>query len=174
VPAYANGVAAADRVGSVADCVGSAPDRVGSAERSSVEPCHEGAPRAPSDPSSSERNRRSSERIDVTWSVDCETEDTFLYAAITNISEMGIFVQTTDPLAVGTQVTLRFAPPHAREAFILDGVVQWVNVVRPHHDNPNPGMGIRFASLTLADRERIVETIRTIAYLREDPAQRVN
>jgi type IV pilus assembly protein PilZ len=119
-------------------------------------------------------NRRSAERIEVTWSVDCETEDTFLYAAITNISEMGIFVRTTDPLAVGTEVTLRFAPPHASEAFILDGVVQWVNAVRPLHDNPNPGMGIRFASLTLADRERIVEAIRTIAYLREDPEQRGN
>ncbi len=44
--------------------------------------------------------RRSSERIEVTWSVDCETEDTFLYASITNISEMGIFVHTTEPLPV--------------------------------------------------------------------------
>ncbi len=40
-------------------------------------------------------DRRSTERVDVLWSVDCETEDTFLYAAITNISEMGIFVRTT-------------------------------------------------------------------------------
>lgn len=106
------------------------------------------------------------------WSVDCETEDTFLYAAITNISAMGIFVRTTDPLAVGTSVTLRFAPPHASEPFILGGVVQWVNQVRPRDDNPNPGMGIRFATLTLAERERIVDTIRTIAYLREEPRPR--
>jgi type IV pilus assembly protein PilZ len=113
--------------------------------------------------------RRSTERVDVLWSVDCETEDTFLYAAITNISEMGIFVRTIDPLAVGTSVTLRFAPPHASEAFVLGGVVAWVNRVRPRADNPNPGMGIRFAALTLDDRERIVEAIRTIAYLREEP-----
>jgi type IV pilus assembly protein PilZ len=116
--------------------------------------------------------RRSTERVDVLWSVDCETEDTFLYAAITNISEMGIFVRTTDPLAVGTSVTLRFAPPHAIEPFVLGGIVQWVNQVRPRADNPNPGMGIRFARLTLADRERIVDTIRTIAYLREEPRPR--
>jgi len=121
------------------------------------------------------RNRRTTERVDVLWSVDCETEDTFLYAAITNISEMGIFVRTTDPLAIGTSVTLRFAPhdPAAPpEPFILTGVVQWVNQVRPRADNPNPGMGIRFITLTLADRERIVETIRTIAYLREEPRPR--
>src|SRR5512140_491842 len=113
--------------------------------------------------------RRSSERVDVLWSVDCETEDTFLYAAITNISAMGIFVHTTEPLAIGTVVTLRFAPPHTTEAFALGGVVQWVNRVRPREDNPNPGMGIRFLSLTPDDRERIVEAIRTIAYLREEP-----
>lgn len=117
-------------------------------------------------------DRRSTERVDVLWSVDCETEDTFLYAAITNISEMGIFVRTTEPLAVGTQVTLRFASPHQSEPFILGGVVQWVNRVRPRESNPNPGMGIRFVTLTLADRERIVETIRTIAYLREEPRPR--
>lgn len=112
-------------------------------------------------------NRRSSERFDVTWSVDCETEDTFLYASIANISEMGIFVRTTDPLAIGTHVTLRFAAPSMPEPFVLRGTVQWVNEVRPLHDNPNPGMGIRFTSLEPDDRERLVEAIHTIAYLRE-------
>jgi type IV pilus assembly protein PilZ len=120
---------------------------------------------------SSDRNsrleRRSSTRFDVTWSVDCETEETFLYAAITNISELGIFVHTTEPLSMGTQLTLRFVPPDASDPFVLQGMVQWVNTVRPMHDNPNPGMGIKFVNLTLDDRERLVATIRTIAYLRE-------
>ena len=111
--------------------------------------------------------RRSSTRFDVTWSVDCETEETFLYAAIANISELGIFVRTIDPSSIGTHVTLRFVPPDASEPFVLQGTVQWVNTVRPMHDNPNPGMGIRFVNLTLDDRERLVATIRTIAYLRE-------
>ncbi len=102
----------------------------------------------------------------MTWSVDCKTEDTFLYAAITNISELGIFVHTIDPLPIGTQLTLSFAPPDSREAFIVQGMVQWVNAVRPMHDNPNPGMGIRFVDLTPDDRERLVDTVRTIAYLR--------
>lgn len=115
-------------------------------------------------------NRRSHERLDVTWSVDCETEDTFLYASITNISEMGIFVRTTDPLPIGTSLTLRFEPEgRAASAFVLCGMVQWVNAFRNGHDNPNPGMGVAFIDLTPDDRERIVETIRTIAYLRDDP-----
>lgn len=130
-------------------------------------------PTTPS-PDSGACDRRSADRIDVMWSVDCETDETFLYAAITNISAMGIFVRTTEPLPIGTLVTLRFAPPSipAREPFALSGVVQWVNALRPWEDNPNPGMGIRFVSLTLADRERIVEAIHTIAYLREEPRPR--
>ena len=109
--------------------------------------------------------RRASDRFDVTWSVDCTTEDTFLYAAISNISQMGIFVRTTEPLAIGTRLSLRFAAPEAG-TFDLQGVVSWVNPVRENGDNPNPGMGIRFLDLSPDDRERIVEVIHTIAYVR--------
>jgi type IV pilus assembly protein PilZ len=113
-------------------------------------------------------DRRLSDRVEVTWAVDCETEETFLYASIANISAMGIFVRTTEPLTVGTEVTLRFAPPSLPEAFVLRGHVQWINRAA---GSPNPGMGIRFLELTLDDRERIVDAIRTIAYLREEPAR---
>lgn len=121
-------------------------------------------------PASDGRERRSSERIEVTWSVDCETEETFLYASIANISELGIFVRTVYPLTVGTRLTLRFAPPKLPEAFFLCGVVQWVNEVRALADNPNPGMGVAFSNLSAEERERIVEVIRTIAYVREIPS----
>ncbi|WP_437903317.1 TIGR02266 family protein [Sorangium sp. So ce327] len=116
-------------------------------------------------------DRRSSERLDVTWLVDCETDDTFLYASITNISEMGIFVRTTQPLSIGTRLTLRFSPPGVDGSYVLEGTVQWINEVRPLHDNPNPGMGVRFVDLTPDDRERIVGTIRTIAYIRDAPVK---
>jgi type IV pilus assembly protein PilZ len=121
----------------------------------------------PSDAPSSGMERRRSGRFDVTWQVDCETEDTFLYAYITNISEMGIFVRTDKPLAVGTHLVLRFAASSTEKTFVLHGVVQWINPVRPLGENLNPGMGIRFQSLTPADRERIVEAVRTIAYVRQ-------
>ncbi len=140
------------------------------ANRNDDDPKRDEAPNASdldADDVNSGLERRSSTRFDVTWSVDCETEETFLYAAIANISELGIFVRTIDPLSTGTHVTLRFVPPDASEPFVLQGTVQWVNTLRPMHDNPNPGMGIRFVRLTLDDRERLVATIRTIAYLRE-------
>jgi len=112
--------------------------------------------------------RRIFDRYDVEWAVDCVATDTFLYASITNISEMGIFVRTTDPLKLNTKLRLTFAPPGA-EGFQLDGCVAWVNNLRANGDNPNPGMGIRFVDLQPDERERLVEVIRTIAYLRDLP-----
>ncbi len=112
--------------------------------------------------------RRIFDRYDVEWAVDCVATDTFLYASITNISEMGIFVKTMDPLKLNTKLRLSFAPPGS-EPFTLEGAVAWVNCVRENGDNPNPGMGIRFVGLKPEERERLVDVIRTIAYLRELP-----
>jgi type IV pilus assembly protein PilZ len=112
--------------------------------------------------------RRNFDRYEVEWAVDCVASDTFLYASITNISEMGIFVRTTSPLRLSTKMRLTFAPPGG-ESFKLEGCVAWVNNVREDGDNPNPGMGIRFVNLKPEERERLVEVIRTIAYLRELP-----
>lgn len=111
-------------------------------------------------------DRRTVDRFEVSWAVDCVSDDTFLFAAITNISELGIFVRTLEPLAVGTQMMLTFAPT-GHEPFKLGGQVTWVNPIRPGGDNPNPGMGIRFIDLVPDDRERLVEVIRTIAYIRK-------
>ncbi len=111
-------------------------------------------------------NRRSVDRHEVTWAVDCVTEDTFLFASITNVSALGIFVRTLEPLAIGSRLMLSFAPT-GHEPFKLAGEVTWVNPTVDGGDNPNPGMGICFADLELPDRERLVEVVRTIAYLRK-------
>jgi type IV pilus assembly protein PilZ len=113
-------------------------------------------------------NRRGTDRVEVSWSVDCESRDTFLYASIANISEFGIFVRTQEPLEVGTRLTLNFTPPGSDEPFVLHGQVQWVNAVRMLADNPNPGMGIRFVDLTNESRSRLIDTVRTIAYVRDN------
>lgn len=110
-------------------------------------------------------NRRSHDRFDVEWAVDCIADDTFLYASIANISAMGIFVRTTDPKTIGSKLVLSFEPP-GYEPFKLQGEVAWINPLRPNGDNPNPGMGVRFVNLHSDERERLVEVIRTIAYVR--------
>lgn len=117
----------------------------------------------------SDANRRQATRVDVSWDVDCKTEQTFLYASIRNISAMGIFVLTREPLEIGTRLLLKFASPDLGEPFAVSGVVQWINPVRPLSENLNPGMGVLFVDLTPETRERLVDAVRTIAYLRDAP-----
>jgi type IV pilus assembly protein PilZ len=117
--------------------------------------------------------RRADERVEVSWAVDCRSEEVFLYAYITNVSAMGLFVRTESPLPVGTRLRLCFAPDGA-DAFDLVGEVAWVNA-QPPSRTPNPGMGIRFVGLAADERERLVEAIHTIAYVRspsEAPSRR--
>lgn len=117
-------------------------------------------------PASPESERRSSERYPVEWSVDCVAEETFLYAEITNISQMGIFVACENPSSVGTLFSLRFRTESTGAAFSLPGRVQWVNKSDGACRSKNPGMGIVFVDLSPEDRERIVDVIHTIAYVR--------
>jgi type IV pilus assembly protein PilZ len=118
-------------------------------------------------PSRPGAERREAERVDVEWAVDCETEETFLFANITNISALGIFVSSRQPLPLGTRVRMRFAPPGTAEPFALFGEVAWVNPVRLLSPCKNPGMGIRFVDLRREDRERLIDAVHTIAYLRD-------
>jgi type IV pilus assembly protein PilZ len=110
--------------------------------------------------------RRRYERFDAELSVDWASGETFLFSYITNISEMGIFIRSDDPPPIGSALRLRFARTNG-ETLELDGVVAWINPLRPAGENLNPGMGVRFSSLTLEQRERVVELVRTVAYLQD-------
>ena len=108
--------------------------------------------------------RRLSPRYDVTWAVDCTDGETFLFASISNISALGIFITTRNPPAAGTIVTLRFTPP-GEEPLELQGEVTWINPWHDDGENINPGFGVRFTQLTPDIRERLVNLVHAIAYL---------
>lgn len=112
-------------------------------------------------------DRRVYTRYETSIAVDYASGDTFLFAYLQNISEMGIFIRTDAPLNVGTRLTLRF---HVDESapLVLEGEVTWINPYREHGDNLNPGMGVRFSELSPDRREQVVELVRTVAYLNED------
>jgi len=112
-------------------------------------------------------DRRVHTRYETSIAVDYASGDTFLFAYLQNISEMGIFIRTDSPLNVGTRLTLRF---HVDEAapLVLEGEVTWINPYRESGDNLNPGMGVRFSELSPDRREQVVELVRTVAYLNEE------
>ncbi len=112
--------------------------------------------------------RRVHDRVLVDFSVDYSSGDTFLFAYITDISAMGIFIQTRTPLPPGTRLNLRFTPAGQPEINV-EGEVVWINPYRPRStEQGNPGMGIQFVELSRATQERITKLVKTFAYLDDD------
>ena len=118
------------------------------------------------------RDRRDWRRVLVDLEVDYGNVDNFLFAYISDISETGIFIRTNDPEKPGTRLNLRFMPDDGnRQMLQLEGEVIWVNAFRPENpDNINPGMGVNFVGLDRDSRHRLVEYIKTFAFL-EDPEE---
>jgi type IV pilus assembly protein PilZ len=115
------------------------------------------------------RDRRQFDRILVDLEVDYGCEDTFLFAYITDISAMGIFIRTNSPEPPGTRLNLRFTTPSGDAELQCEGIVIWVNPYRPgDRENLNPGMGIKFVDLTHDQREILTELVKTFAYLDGD------
>jgi type IV pilus assembly protein PilZ len=112
------------------------------------------------------RERREHRRVMVSMEVDYSCDNTFLFAYITDLSAMGIFIQTSAPHPPGTSLNLRFQPAGGPQLDV-EGRVIWVNPARKH-DSINPGMGVQFVDLTPAQREQIKALVRTFAYLSDD------
>jgi type IV pilus assembly protein PilZ len=119
-------------------------------------------------------NRRAEARHPTHLEVDCSSGDTFLYAYITDISSMGIFIRTDTPLPVGTVLELGFTPPalkgrdgqpleHPPQRLELTGEVMWNTTGQEGADKP--GMGVRFHHTSPRTRARLLEIVRAIAYL---------
>lgn len=126
--------------------------------------------RSEKEPTQGGLERRQYERFETSISVDYSSGETFLFSYIQNISEMGIFIRSDNPLPIGTSLELRFAPD-GQTPMELAGEVTWINPYRPFGDNLNPGMGVRFRGLTAEMRERVVDLVRTVAYLRGEGEQ---
>lgn len=113
--------------------------------------------------------RRRAPRYPVDFEVDYRAEDTFLFAYISNVSEMGIFVRTDTPEPPGTRLVLRFKPDGFDHPLELQGRVTWIN---PPRDPPEPGrtagMGVQFETLSQAQRRAVIELVRRLAYLEDD------
>jgi len=110
--------------------------------------------------------RREHQRVLVSMEVDYRCDETFLFAYITDLSVMGIFIQTTSPHPPGTMLNLRFRPPEGPQIDV-EGRVIWINPPRKY-DSINPGMGVQFVDLTPTQQDQIKELVRTFAYLSDD------
>jgi type IV pilus assembly protein PilZ len=105
---------------------------------------------------------RRSDRLSHELLVAYRTVDGFITDWAVNISRGGIFINTRNPLSVGTTVRLIVSLPDTAFPFDLSGRVIRVN----EFDNPSnqvPGMGLEFLDVDDEKRgriERFVERLR--------------
>jgi uncharacterized protein (TIGR02266 family) len=108
------------------------------------------------------RTERQADRLEHELLVAYKTVDGFITDWAVNISRGGIFINTRNPLEVGTTVRLIISLPDTAFPFDLSGRVTRVN--HPHNpSNHVSGMGIEFLDVEDDKRERIerfVERLR--------------
>jgi len=83
-------------------------------------------------------------RVPIQLEVEYRTTGNFLVAFSTNLSRGGLFVQTTQPPPIGTQVKLRVKAPGVDDAVEVDAVVAWVRATESDEGHP-PGFGVEFS-----------------------------
>jgi type IV pilus assembly protein PilZ len=105
--------------------------------------------------------RRREPRHKIQLDVNYRHGENYLFSRSENLSLMGIFLCSDDPLPMGTVLNLRFTPPGGGEAINLEGRVVWV-------ESPGTGrlagMGIRFLNPTSTAKKRVKTLIRTMTY----------
>ncbi len=116
----------------------------------------------------SDADRRRYQRILIDLEVDYQCEETFLFAYITDMSALGIFIRTNNPETPGTHLNLRFTLPGDECPLEVEGEVIWINPYRPgNFESINPGMGVRFVDFDRDLKRRLMVLVRKIAYLEE-------
>ena len=113
-----------------------------------------------------ERNQRQSDRLHHELLVAYRTVDGFITDWATNISKGGIFINTRNPLAVGTMVRLIISLPDAAFPFDLTGkVIRVINHDPTATNKESPGMGVEFIDI---DDEKKGRIERFVARLRQE------
>ena len=109
------------------------------------------------------KEKRKAARVPIQVTVDCQFDGNFLYESATDISQHGIFIETTEPLPVSTEVNLNFSLPDSDEKIEVAGSVMWINECK--EGSNNPGMGVRFTKIRDIDKETITSLVRRLAVL---------
>lgn len=108
------------------------------------------------------RDQRKEARVPIQLKVDVESpNDHYLFEYSSNLSQNGIFIQSSEPLSPGTAVTMQFSLPD-KTLIRTRGEVIWSN---NDADDDEPGMGIKFIGLSEADRENILNALKKLAIL---------
>ena len=103
-------------------------------------------------------DRRYQRRLPIRITVEYADLEDFLTDYTANLSIGGMFIETEEPLGVGTHFRLRFSVPNREAPIDTIAEVRWSQARKP--SSPlSPGMGVRFRELSPDDREAVQEML---------------
>lgn len=109
-------------------------------------------------------DKRREPRIPIQLKVDVESPNNhYLFEYSTNLSQNGIFIQTTEPEEPGTLVNIQFTLPN-NQVIRTRGEVIWVNSIDSEEEE-EPGMGVKFIGISDDDRDSILAALKKLAIL---------
>ena len=102
--------------------------------------------------------RRINKRLPIRVMVEYTSTEDFLIDYTANMSIGGMFLQTDEPLELGTRFRLRFRIPERSKPIETFGVVRWV--ISPKESGPMvPGMGVQFDGLLPVDKKAVQQLL---------------
>ena len=104
-------------------------------------------------------DQRTGERLEHPVLVAYQSVDHFLSDFGTNLSSGGVFVNTRDPLPVGTRVRLLISLPDRDPPVPLLGEVVRIQVPG---EGPDPGMGIEFVDTDADTHARLEAWVQSL------------
>ena len=103
---------------------------------------------------------RESQRIPIQLLVDYRANGNYLFDFCRDLGAGGIFIQTTSPLAHGSQVHLTFTLPDSKETLRAVGNVIWVQDRVASRQDLIPGMGVQFSDFSKSDRQKLEDFLK--------------
>lgn len=91
-------------------------------------------------------DERESPRKSCSLTVDYQSQDSEHSEHILDIGTGGVFIETTEPIAVGQELTLNFTFPDSQDTIKVNGEIVW--------RNPK-GIGVKFISITRQQVDKI-------------------
>jgi len=105
-------------------------------------------------------DQRRKTRVPFEVKIEYRTVGSFLSDWSANISQGGLFIQTSNPLNEGTSVRMIFSLPGIPLLFDLNGKVRWIQ--DGSEKGQEPGMGIEFIHIDDRIRKRIEGYIKRL------------
>ena len=105
-------------------------------------------------------DKRREPRTFIKIKVDYSCKDAYLYDYSANLSEGGIFIQTTKLHRVGDKIDVTFILPELLEKIEAKATVAWINDKK--HPKLPMGMGLKFVRLPKKKKELIQSVIHKI------------